>query len=737
MSSLTDTKLTKLGAFVLDLGDQVLYLDSQEVSIEPKVMALLLYLYDNRDRYVSIEELHQQVWSDRIVSDTAVRSAAKKLRLILGDNDIANARYVKSVSKRGYKLVCEIAPVDALEPCVSSDGPEESTVASPPDTLSGVASEPLVSSEPPQSLPPVSEPAQLASPPKERTWQSWKFNVLLILATVIAMFVGWVKYEAVVRYIQEIQVVKVDELEHITEFNGDKEALSVSEDGRFIAFTGRTSEDEDRQVFLLDKQNNKTRQLTFHASNAMFVQFAQNDKVLIYSDVNEGKMSMELLPLTLGDPESGKVTLIEGVVAIGGPSRGRHSSEILLPMLVDLESEMTLYALDIPTRKYTRMLALSDASEILIDVSLSPDKKKLALMKQIKGQFHILLFDLATKEETLVYTSKYNLLGVEWKSDRYILVLGSGGVVRIDSITGEHLQVIDDSERLLRGFNTHNGEEIILLQKETTRANRLYIEHTLGDELTAQQTIDTAPEVVSMLYDTRSEQHRWVRTLEDGVMTIGRMTLGTQEVEPYYTTEERLLLLDVSYEAGGILMKEGPKLAFYSFDRGQVDYITSSKETSSDAAFSLDGKHIYYGVNVVGEWEIQSYNIQTKTSRLMLPGYRSIRAAGSGYIAAEPIDAKLFYFSDLKEPGQALGHPIDFRHICRWYIRGDHIIWTAFDERHTHLHKLNWRTGEHSQFSERLFAFYPAISTDQKGEKTLSMSVQINNTSIATTTIKH
>ena len=90
-----------LGEYTLDLKQGLLLKQQQEVAIEPKAFALQLYLYQQRERYVSLEELHQQVWADRVVSDSAVRSCIKKLRTVLDDHDVSQPRYIKSVSKRG------------------------------------------------------------------------------------------------------------------------------------------------------------------------------------------------------------------------------------------------------------------------------------------------------------------------------------------------------------------------------------------------------------------------------------------------------------------------------------------------------------------------------------------------------------------------------------------------------------------------------------------------------------
>ncbi|MCO7190142.1 MULTISPECIES: winged helix-turn-helix domain-containing protein [unclassified Pseudoalteromonas] len=728
MSSLKELKLTTLGAFVLDLGDQVLYRDAVEVAIEPKVMALLLYLYENRDRYVSIEELHQQVWSDRIVSDTAVRSAVKKLRLILGDSDIANARYVKSVSKRGYKLVCEVAPVESLEP---DDVPPNDVRTN--DVLPGETGD-SAQTQPDQSI----GAAELISEPDKSAGDRW-FATWLAFAMVLAMVVGWVKYDAISTFIKETQVVEVADLDQVTSFNGEKLDLSVSSDGRYIAFSGRTSIEEDRQVYIFDRQNGTTRQLTHNAENVLAVQFAQNDKVLVYVDFVNGSTALRLLPLTMAEPEQGQITLLEGVESIGYISEGRHPSEVLFPMIQAGAEDSMLYALDLQSRQYSRLFTLSEPNEILYDVSISPDLRQLALLKEGQGHHHVVLLNLENKEQTLIYSRKAPIRHVEWKNLQTILLLGRTSLIQLDLETGEEIRLIEDNETLLRALDSHNGTDILLTQQALTRANRLYLEQSLGAQSQVLNVIDAEPQIVNMYYDDSSEAHKWVLLLHNETFTIGRLSLDTREVEPYLVSKEMLELLSISHTAKGILLKQGGKLALLSMEDRQVEYITSSSEITSDAVFSMDNKYIYYGVNVAGEWEIQSYSIETKMSALLLPKYRSIRPVGDGYIAAAATtgDGSLYYFSDLDSDAIALNHKIDFRYICRWYVRGDVVIWSTFDARKTYLHTLNWRTGEYSQDAHRFYAFYPTISTDATGSKVLALSVQINDTAVVGMTINH
>ena len=97
----------KFASFVLKSAEPLLEQNGKEVDIEPKVLALLLYFCTHSDRYIPASELHEQVWKGRVVSDAAVRRAISKLRTILGD-DPKEPKFIKSVSKRGYRFICPI-----------------------------------------------------------------------------------------------------------------------------------------------------------------------------------------------------------------------------------------------------------------------------------------------------------------------------------------------------------------------------------------------------------------------------------------------------------------------------------------------------------------------------------------------------------------------------------------------------------------------------------------------------
>jgi pimeloyl-ACP methyl ester carboxylesterase len=81
------------------------------VAVEPQVFSVLLYLISHRDRVVSKEELMDEVWGGRFVSETAVTSRIKQARRVVGD-DGKSQRVIRTVHARGYRFIADTVEQD-------------------------------------------------------------------------------------------------------------------------------------------------------------------------------------------------------------------------------------------------------------------------------------------------------------------------------------------------------------------------------------------------------------------------------------------------------------------------------------------------------------------------------------------------------------------------------------------------------------------------------------------------
>jgi DNA-binding winged helix-turn-helix (wHTH) protein/TolB-like protein/cytochrome c-type biogenesis protein CcmH/NrfG len=81
------------------------------VRLEPKAIELLVFLARRAGDVVSREDLLDALWPGVVVGDNALTQVVAKLRKALGDTARQPA-YIESISKRGYRLIAAVQPLD-------------------------------------------------------------------------------------------------------------------------------------------------------------------------------------------------------------------------------------------------------------------------------------------------------------------------------------------------------------------------------------------------------------------------------------------------------------------------------------------------------------------------------------------------------------------------------------------------------------------------------------------------
>jgi predicted ATPase len=90
--------------YELDLAQFELRHRGTVVPIEPQVFDVLAYLVEHRNRVVTKEELLDNIWGDRFVSETALTSRVKAARRAIGDDGTRQA-LIRTAHGRGYRFV--------------------------------------------------------------------------------------------------------------------------------------------------------------------------------------------------------------------------------------------------------------------------------------------------------------------------------------------------------------------------------------------------------------------------------------------------------------------------------------------------------------------------------------------------------------------------------------------------------------------------------------------------------
>jgi TolB-like protein/tetratricopeptide (TPR) repeat protein len=100
------------GDYALDIDRRELKRGSEQILIGPQVFDLLVYLVRNRERVVSKDDLIEQVWGGRIVSESTLTSYINAVRKAIGDSG-EEQHLIRTVARKGLRFVGEVREDEA------------------------------------------------------------------------------------------------------------------------------------------------------------------------------------------------------------------------------------------------------------------------------------------------------------------------------------------------------------------------------------------------------------------------------------------------------------------------------------------------------------------------------------------------------------------------------------------------------------------------------------------------
>jgi pimeloyl-ACP methyl ester carboxylesterase len=111
---------------LLDIEAHTLTRDGDVVEIEPQVFDLLHLLLRNAGFLVTRDQMIDEIWQGRIVSESTISARIAAARRSVGDNGKAQL-IIQTVSRRGLKFVAELVEVQKVA-SNATDGPERQII---------------------------------------------------------------------------------------------------------------------------------------------------------------------------------------------------------------------------------------------------------------------------------------------------------------------------------------------------------------------------------------------------------------------------------------------------------------------------------------------------------------------------------------------------------------------------------------------------------------------------------
>ena len=200
--------------------------DGTPVQVEPKVLRLLVYLIENRNRLVRKQELLDHVWPDAMVTENALTRAVGLLRKALSENSQV-PRYIETVPTAGYRFIANVNVVSEAE-----ESREHGWVAQTNSQTGREAGVPA--------------PVAPNGRSRERMWQLTAGVVAMLLVASAVWIAVHLRKEPVLPAMVQFQIPAPDKLHFYFQL-----LPAVSPDGQHIAFTASsTSFNFDARLFV-------------------------------------------------------------------------------------------------------------------------------------------------------------------------------------------------------------------------------------------------------------------------------------------------------------------------------------------------------------------------------------------------------------------------------------------------------------------------------------------------------
>ena len=608
-------KLIQLNDVVLDTVQQALQRGDESIPLEPRVFDVLCYLLAHRESYVSLQELHEQVWAGRVVSDTAVRRTISKLRAQLDDTDREQSKFIRSGMKRGYQWLVEPVAID--DTAVDQAEPADHQAGQHPDPATEQAHHFSTGRQQNAAVRPV-------FPVVSRKWVLFSSIGVLVLLLLWLVFNGWLRTTPAPTPLAIPYEVLLD-------IPGRKSTLVVSHDSEQLAFTGML--ENTPGLFLLQVKTAAVQRIPTAMDNVLYAAFVQQGRSIIYSAMHDSGSQLYLQQLDdLSQPprriESSDFILVGHYLVL-------NDDQVLIAAMSEPNTSLSYYLYHLKQDSWRPFSVSSQRDTYDISARLSPDGQQIAMLRRNAATVmaQVLLFDASSHEFLQQFPLAADFHSVEWLDEQQLLLarVGEPKLYRfdLDSQQLDKVAIAAPWQQLKRS----NSGDWFGITSPTAESGRFYRQNLV---LPARpERLFNLPDSAGQL--TFSQQASWYWLVEQHGQQSMLFQYHAQSGEKVqvYVAPESLRVIQQQAEKLLIFLLKQERLAVLDTSSGALHYLTSAQQKVDRHQAYMTDNAVYFGEERSGRWQVSRYDLVQNQQETLLPGYRFLAPWQQQYIALD------------------------------------------------------------------------------------------------------
>lgn len=569
----------RIGEFTVDIEKRQIFDLNGELSVEPKVIDVLCYLAINAERYVSLQELHAEVWAGRIVTDTAVRRTVSKLRSLLGDTDTENPQFIRSQMKRGYQLIAETAIIDAA---------------------------------PPKSL--DTEALRQAKPDQDAAFSKTRYLYYIAIAilVLVVMAVG-------IKLYGKNQAVSQIIFHTLLDIPGEKMSLVVSGDGRYQAFVGRLNNSGRWHVYLNDSLTGQLNRVDVPGELIHSVSFIKDSQLLAIVSYSGGIAHIYLKKILELDTAAVKVnindfSLLDQILSL-------DNERILFNGASSQDSAVLYYILNLNDLNFARFSFSSNNYIVDSGARLSPDHSKLALLRRntLSKENFLQIYNITTREliNEWPLVADMEPESLEWLNEGALIIAARGNIITIDTNSGKNSE--DTFLGLVSALSRDNQGNLYALLNDQPRKQVYEMTLPFGEGFSRR--IRVAENVEQFYYNQEIGKY-WLLEKQDSKYHLSVYNPDSVEKKPVLSSSEPFRILDEVIGHPLLLLRHNWQFQVLNTESGHLTPVSVRTQSVEYAAFSQDAEKVYFSENVNGQWLINEFTLSNSNLLTVARGYR-------------------------------------------------------------------------------------------------------------------
>lgn len=606
-------ELYQFGVFRLDATERQLWCKNEQIHLTPKQFDLLFYFLENSGRTLKKSELLDAVWADSYVEETTLTRNVSWLRNKLIESADGKP-IIETVPKLGYRFTAEVNRLD------------ENTLIFEEQTIQNARGEEVITIDEADLSRKRKSENQIDALPKDSLSSRQPFFsvsqfLVAALGIVVVIVIGFIIYQTYFKTHAPVAIL-ASQIVPFSALPGSEDNPSFSPDGNYLTYSWRNGEGNEGDIYIKLVDTGEPTQLTRTKENEQYPVFSPDGKYIAFIRGKYGEPGDLLIIPTIGGAERRIARLFSGNYSISFSPDGQNIA------VIDSEKstageQFAVYLINIQTGERRRV---TTPAEFIGETTprFSPDGKSLAFIRIAKdanpntlGKQDLFVVPVKGGEPRQITFDGAIINSLAWDADSKGIYFTSYRLTnqpkiwRIAASGGEPAIVPTGAKGITNIAVSPDGKRLVITEKtELTSIRRVLPDGQPGTRL-FDSTVSTyfphfSPDGSRIVFHSKRGKTYQIWMIDADGKNLRQIT-------------------DTPFDAGAPQFSpDGSRIAFNEFDeevsRDFAVYTISiqggvpkriSPEVGKNvfAAWSFDGKYIYFNSTRAGEiniWRINS-----------------------------------------------------------------------------------------------------------------------------------